>query len=625
MNINQQITQLKELVESVNSVIQQQHTSSSTTAQSLLYELVNKLTILYNSFSQYFTSNSSVIINKSTLQKDIRKEANKLWNIVVKNNHQLDNAIQIQLRHLSCLLLQLQPLDIDFNLIKMISKTARLIDETNGSLNTTFTSNNSIKITSKELYEQANSLLQSIEKRISTDQSKREFVLTSKIVYLYQLHSSWDFGEIDNSWVFYNKLKSNLTALNHLGKEHCEEIQCCVYNRAKELFEKQIYQESINWMKEYLYLLHSNNNNNNQNEEEKKYFQKLQQEGYEIISCCYFSLENYEESLKYCEKCIEIERNEKNELLQIKNNFLLSMNINQSSTDQFQLKEKKDIERSIKNYILNTSNSLSSKRELVNFLFTNTTTSNNTNNINTNYKEVLIFCFEQLLTSITSQKQIDSSSFYSLFTNYLSFLFSSSTTNIILVQNALSLFVNILQKFTEENPQLLDKNAIRKIIVLLWERGVSDCIAKNERIGKEWFCKVEELLLLSQMTEEICEIKKNISLCEYSLGNYKEAIVKSKEAIQLGCSKMEAEFVLFASLVKLGKKEEAITEMINAINGISITNNSNNSNYNNFHTNNNEMEIEEIKEIDTNETNVNNNEIHQIQKENTPQEKIEYI
>ena len=290
-----------------------------------------------------------------------------------------------------------------------------------------------------------------------------------------------------------------------------------------------------------------------------------------------------------------------------------------------QLKEKKDIERSIKNYILNTSNSLSSKRELVNFLFTNTTTSNNTNNINTNYKEVLIFCFEQLLTSITSQKQIDSSSFYSLFTNYLSFLFSSSTTNIILVQNALSLFVNILQKFTEENPQLLDKNAIRKIIVLLWERGVSDCIAKNERIGKEWFCKVEELLLLSQMTEEICEIKKNISLCEYSLGNYKEAIVKSKEAIQLGCSKMEAEFVLFASLVKLGKKEEAITEMINAINGISITTNSNNSNYNNFHTNNNEMEIEEIKEIDTNETNENNNEIHQIQKENTPQEKIEYI
>ena len=73
-------------------------------------------------------------------------------------------------------------------------------------------------------------------------------------------------------------------------------------------------------------------------------------------------------------------------------------------------------------------------------------------------------------------------------------LFSSSTTNIVLVQNALSVLVNIIKKTNDSNninvngnDNQLKTNSLRKIIVLLWERGISDCIAKNERIGKEWF------------------------------------------------------------------------------------------------------------------------------------------
>ena len=664
MNFTQHITQLKELVDSLNVLLQTNQTKNSknsTQFNSSLNEHINKLTILYNSFSHSFNSNNSNNSNKEnklnihignlhTIQKDIRKEANKIWNLVVKNSQQIDISIQISLRYLSCLFLQLQPLEIDFNLIKMLAKTARLIDESNNSFNSlsnnSFHSsiNTSIKTTSKELFDQSNALLQSTEKRITTEQSKREFIVTSKIVYLHQLLSSWENGEIDQSWVFYNKLKSNLTALNHLGKEHCEEIQCIVYNHSKELFEKEIYQESVNWMKEYLYLLHLNasNNMNNSNqkqiEEERKYTMKLQQEGFDIISTCYFSLKNYEESLKWCDKSIEIERNETNELLQIKCLFLLSFN--QETKDLKETKEKKEIERTIKNYILNTSNPLSSKIELVQFLHENLMKEmNNFNQINQSnenvFKELLIFCFEQLLSSITSQQQIDTNAFYSLFTNYLSFLFSSSTTNIVLVQNALSLLINVIRKGNETKLNLnnnsnnpTDKNALRKIIVLLWERGIADCIAKNERIGKEWFYRVEELLSLTQLcgeqTEmngkcEISEIKKNIALCEYSLGNLKEAICKSKEAISLGCSQMEAEFVLFASLVKLGKKEEAIQEMINAVNG-SVNINHIDENKMEIETNDNENKFNQNKMIEENDR---QNEI--IQKEITPQEKIEYI
>lgn len=535
MNYKKTYNELQETIERLNEFCLQQQTNLSSQR---IGEIIGILKSIYNVLAQFFgqqklEENEIQMREIKKQRKEIRKEGNKLWNVIVRNSIKIEKKKQIELRQLSCFFVQFDQEENDFNLVKMLGKTAKMMDEIGE------------KQRSNEMYEKMNQIFLGIEKNEMTEQEKKEFVNTSKIIYLYQMNSAWDNGEIDKSWIFYNKLKGTLT---YLSKENHEEIKIVIFNKAYELYEKNIYQESINWMKEYLLLSHTYSMN--YQEKDEKYENMKKQEGYKIISQCYFELGIFEEAMKYIEKSLEIEKTSENEFIYIK--CLLTQTFLSSSGIYGNGKNEKEIEMTIKNYLIHSMNSFKDKSELLELL--EQSERNENISIGNHFtKDMIIFGYENMMNDILSQPLINKEQFYFILLKYIRYLFGKEVMNIVLSQNTIGILLETLRKKQIE----IDEREIRKIIIVLWERGIKDCINKNERIGKEWFCKVEELMEITNINDEIGEIKKNIAICELHLQNYQEAIIKSKESITLGSKKLESEFILFTSLMKINNYEEA--------------------------------------------------------------------
>ncbi|EKE43052.1 tetratricopeptide repeat-containing protein [Entamoeba nuttalli P19] len=445
--------------------------------------------------------------DQSTL-KEIREEGNELWNNVVRK--QCDMNKQSEMREIACLLVEKYQVENDFTLIKMIGKTAKCYEEKGE------------KEKSKKMYRKAIDKYKETERSTTTNTQQIERNKCGKYLFTLGMISSWNNGEIETAWIYYHKLKE----INESLDENDEEIQRMIFNKAKELFGIGAYQGAIDWMKEYL-MMKGNN-------------KEQRSEGFSIISRSYLELGMNEEAMKSIEKSIEEERKEENEIIRLK--------------CMIKTREEEEIKQVFKTNITMPNISNDTKIKMCEILEEK------------GMNELILFGYESIMTSIMNKEEIETRIYYQVIKKYLDFLFKMKRINMITAQDIID---NVIDNIQNKKIEIIEKE-IYSIISIIWERGINDCINKNERTGKEWFKKVREIMEISRCNEEIGEINKNISICENQMNNYHEAMKSAQQAIENGCNDLQADFILFSSYLHLHMKKEGKEVIEKAMNKSSL-------------------------------------------------------
>ncbi|EDR28674.1 hypothetical protein EDI_063470, partial [Entamoeba dispar SAW760] len=436
--------------------------------------------------------------------KELRQEGNELWNFVVRK--QCDITKQSEMRELACLLVEKYQVENDFTLIKMIGKTAKCKEE-KGEIEK-----------SKKMYRKAIDKYNETERTINTNTQQIERKRCGKYLFTLGMISSWNNGEIETAWIYYHKLKEIIESLD----ESNEEIKTMIFKKAKELFEIGAYQGTIDWMKEYLMMKGNKKEHNS--------------EAFSIISRSYLELGMNEEAMKTIEKSIEEESNEENEIIRLK--------------CMIKTREDDEIIQVFKRNITMGNISNDGKIKMCDIIEEK------------GMSEIIMFGYESIMTSIMRKENIETRTYYKVNKKYIEFLFKMKRINMVTAQNVID---NLIDSIQNNKIEIIEKE-IYSIISIIWERGINDCLNKNERTGKEWFKKVREIMEISRCNDEIGEINKNISICEYQMNNYHEAMKRAQEAIESGCNDLQADFILFSSYLHLHMKNEGKDVIEKAIN-----------------------------------------------------------